>query len=214
MTILNRILCSAIVGALLIPVSQAVLANAENRLKDPGFELKLPPDQGGWILFDESRFSPHQAHSGSESMFNWGFSRTVPTSPFLLGTVSGAYQEFPAEPGSRWRLSGYGATADGIKGASAFGIVQVSFFDAAGNDLGTVETANADKPRAKTSNQVNSQTPAGEWVYLDTGIVTAPAATAKIHAFTLFVDYSGSGVSQGVHFDDLKLCALNGSDCQ
>ncbi|MCP4230267.1 MAG: hypothetical protein GY771_08985, partial [bacterium] len=87
-----------------------------------------------------------------------------------------------------------------------------------GKDLGTVETADANGPRAKTSHQVNSETPAGEWVVLDTGVVTAPANTAKIHAFTLFVDYSGSDISQGVYFDDLTLCAFDagedGSDCK
>ena len=214
MKITTRVFYTALLGALLAPVSQAVLANDENLLKDASFELKLSPEQGGWILFDESRFSAREARSGSGSMFNWGFSRTVPSPPFLLGTVSGSYQEFPAEPGSRWRLTGYGAAPNGLKGTPAFGIVQVSFFDADGNDLGTVETAGARKPRAKTSNQVNSKTPPGEWVFLDTGIVTAPANTAKIHAFTLYVDYSGSNISQGVHFDDLTLCALDGSDCR
>ena len=214
MKITTRVFYTALLGALLAPVSQAVLANDENLLKDASFELKLSPEQGGWILFDESRFSAREARSGSGSMFNWGFSRTVPSPPFLLGTVSGSYQEFPAEPGSRWRLTGYGAAPNGLKGTPAFGIVQVSFFDADSNDLGTVETAGARKPRAKTSNQVNSKTPPGEWVFLDTGIVTAPANTAKIHAFTLYVDYSGSNISQGVHFDDLTLCALDGSDCR
>ena len=44
---------------------------------------------------------------------------------------------------------------------------------------------------------------------LDTGVVTAPENTAKVHAFTLFVDYSGSGIAQGVYLDDLVLCTLD-----
>ena len=50
-------------------------------------------------------------------MYNWGFSRTIPAQSFLLGIVSGGFQEFDAGPGSRWRLSGYGSTPTPIKGA-------------------------------------------------------------------------------------------------
>ena len=95
----------------------------------------------------------------------------------------------------------------------AFGILQVSFFDAKGNDLGTVETAGSKTSRAKTSNEVNNGSPAGEWVFLDTGIATAPAETATIQAFTLYVDYSGADIAQGVYFDDLSLCVVTNDDC-
>ncbi|MDH3630641.1 MAG: hypothetical protein OER98_05925 [Gammaproteobacteria bacterium] len=209
------VLCTALLCTLLISTPRAAHADVDNLLSDTSFELKLPPDQGGWILFDESMFSPDEAHSGSQSMFNWGFSRSVPYPPYFVGTVSGSFQEFPAGPGSRWQLTGYGVTPTGLKGAPAFGIVQVSFFDALGNDLGTVETAGSSTPLARTSNKVNSQTPAGEWIFLDTGIATAPKGTATVQAFTLYVDFSGSDTSQGVYFDDLNLCALkDDSTCE
>lgn len=213
------VLCTALLGTLLGLAPVAVLADDGNLLGDPGFELQLPPDQGGWILFDESRFSPDQARSGGQSMFNWGFSRSVPYPPYYVGTVSGSFQEFPASPGSRWRLTGYGVTPTKLRGAPAFGIVQVSFFDALGKDLGTVETASSTTPLARTSNKVTGQTPVGEWVFLDTGIATAPAGTATVQAFTLYVDFSGSDRSQGVYFDDLSLCAVedddsDGSNCK
>ncbi len=184
-------------------------------LKDGGFEDQLAPNQGGWVMFDNSRISIDHARTGKTSMFNWGFSRTQPLPPFLIGGASGSFQEFAAEPGSRWRLSGYGMAANSIKGQAAYGILQISFFDAEGNDLGTVETDDNDSKTAmaKTSKQINSKTRVGEWVMLDTGVATAPAGTTAIHAFTLFVDYSGAGISQGVHFDDLSLCQLAaGSD--
>jgi hypothetical protein len=114
-------------------------------------------------------------------------------------------------------LTGFGKTPNELKGTPAFGIVQVSFFDSRGKDLGTVETAGNTTTRARISNDVNSQSPVGEWIFLDTGIATAPEGTATVQAFTLFVDYSGSGISQGVYFDDLSLCALgedgDESDC-
>ena len=167
------LLSIALLGTLLVPATQAALADDDtNPLKDASFELQLAPDQGGWMLFKDSMFSSDEAHSGNQSMFNWAFSRTIPFPPFLVGAVSGSYQEFPATPGSQWRLTGFGMTPAALEGTPAFGIVQVSFFDARGKDLGTVETAGNNTTRAKTSNEVNSRTPAGEWVLLDTGIAT------------------------------------------
>lgn len=206
------VLCTALLSALLVSAPQATGANNENPLRDASFELQQSPDQGGWTLFDNSSFSADEARSGDQSMFNWGFSRTVAYPPYFIGTASGSFQEFPAGPGSRWQLTGFGVTPTVLDGKPAFGILQVSFFDAQGNDIGTVETADSSTPRAKTSNEVNSLTPAGEWTFLDTGIATAPAGTATVQAFTLYVDFSGSNTSQGVYFDDLSLCALDDDD--
>ena len=206
------VLCTALVSTLLVFPPQSALADNSNPLKDASFELQLPPDEGGWTLFEESRFSPNEARSGGQSMLNAGLSRTVAFPPFFVGSVSGSYQEFPADPGSRWRLTGYGAAPTALQGTPAFGVVQVSFFDAGGKDIGTVETAGNATARAKTSNEVNSQSPVGEWIFQDTGIVTAPADTATVQAFTLYVDYSGTNTAQGIYFDDLNLCALKGED--
>ncbi|MDH3614733.1 MAG: hypothetical protein OES10_15850 [Gammaproteobacteria bacterium] len=206
------ILCTALLCTLLVSTPQAALADEHNPLRDASFELQLPPDQGGWILFDESLISSDRARSGRQSMYNAGLSRTVAYPPYFVGTVSGSFQAFPADPGSRWRLTGFGLTHTTLQGTPAFGIVQVSFFDTAGDDLGTVETADSTTAKAKTSNEVNNQTPVDEWIFLDTGIATAPAGTATVQAFTLYVDYSGSNTAQGVYFDDLSLCALEDDD--
>lgn len=213
MRISTIIPCFALLGALLVPSPHVVLADDHsNPLEDAGFEQQLAADDGGWTLFEQSKFSSDQARSGGQSMYNGGFSRTVAYHPFFVGTVSGSFQEFPADPGSQWRLTGYGAAFTELQGTPAFGIVQVSFFDAEGNDLGTVETAGSKSSRAKTSNEVNNQTPAGEWTFLDTGIATAPEGTATVQAFTLYVDYSGADIAQGVYFDDLSLCTVQGDD--
>jgi hypothetical protein len=102
-------------------------------------------------------------------------------------------------------LTGYGLTPSPLLGDPAFGLVQVSFFDIFGNNLGTVETAGTGTP-AKVSNLVDGSATPGEWIFLDTGIATAPAGTAYIQAFTLYVDFSGN--IQGVYFDDLTLRVL------
>jgi hypothetical protein len=205
------LLCTALIGASLLYAPTA-LAETVTLLRDTSFELQLPPDEGGWTLFEKSVFSRLQARSGNQSMFNGGISRTISYHPYFVGIVSGSFQEFPADEGSRWRLTGFGLAPIALKGTPTFGIVQVSFFDADGNDLGTVETVGDTAARAKTSNEVNRQTPPGEWVFLDTGIATAPAGTAAVQAFTIYVDFSGSNTSQGVYFDDLTLCALDEGD--
>lgn len=196
---------TAIIAISLFSLAATALADSHNVLKDSSFEDKLSPDDGGWELFKESQYSNKQARSGKQSMFNWGYSRTVPYPPGFIGTVSGSFQEFPAEPGSQWRLTGYGIAPVKLDGGPAFGIVQVSFFGADGKDLGTVETIGNRVAKAKTSNEINSESPAGEWIMLDTGVATAPVGAVTIQAFTLYVDFSGSNVAQGVFFDDLVL---------
>ena len=193
---------------LLLSSLHATVAAQTNLLNDSGFDQQLPSHQGGWTLFDQSEFSSDQARSDGTSMLNWGFSRTIAFPPYLTGSVSGSFQEFDAEAGSRWQLTGYGNAPVPLKGQTAFGILQVSFFDADGKDLGTVETADAKTPVAKISNKVNRESPAGEWIFLDTGVATAPEGTVKVQAFTLYVDYSDSNISQGVYFDDLNLQRL------
>ena len=199
---------TASIAISLFALAPAALADSHNLLQDAGFEDKLSSDDGGWTLFKESQYSKKQARSGKQSMFNWGYSRTVPYPPGFIGTVSGSFQEFPAQPGSQWRLTGYGMAPVKLDGGPAFGIVQVSFFGADGKDLGTVETVGNRVARAKTSNEVNSESPVGEWIMLDTGIATAPEGAVAVQAFTLYVDFSGSNVAQGVFFDDLVLCEV------
>ncbi len=197
--------------AVLLAGTPCAAATDDNSLVDPGFEQRLKPANGGWRMFEISMYSKNQARSGSWSMFNGGFSRSVPYHPYFVGNVSGAYQEIDANPGSRWRLVGYGLTPRPLEGGSSYGIIQLSFFDAEGNDLGTIETASGDT-KALTSNRVDGKSPAGEWVRLDTGVATAPAGTKTVQAFTLYVDFSGADVTQGVYFDDLILCALDDAD--
>lgn len=203
---------SALLLVLAFCIPALLAAEESDLLVDPGFELRLPPEQGGWTLFERTRFSSDEARTGEGSMLNSGFSRNVAFPPFLLGNASGAFQEFPAAAGSRWRLTGFGMTTSKLKGLPAFGILQLSFFDDDGKDLGTVETAGDGTTRAKTSNEVNARSNVDEWIFLDTGIATAPEGTVAVQAFTLYVDFSGANTAQGVHFDDLTLCKLEEDD--
>ncbi len=169
---------------------------AGNLLVDPGFELQTPPEQGGWSYWNGWFSADFGAHSGQWAMLESGWY-----------SVAGSVEQFPAAPGSQWRLTGYGMAPFGLVGSEenpAYGIVQFTFFDIFGNDLGTVETQEAEWP-AKLSNPVDPSAPAGEWVFLDTGVATAPTGAAYIQAFTIYVEYSGKIWEQWVCFDDLDL---------
>jgi hypothetical protein len=193
----RKVLSAVLVAAALVAVPSTV--HAWNVLVDPRFERQTPPDQGGWILFGGA-FSTDQARSGHWSMLDR-----------FCGVYGGlgSYEQFPAAPGSRWRLTGYGLVPASIVGdpGAIFGIIQVTFFDASGNDLGTLETVGAPFP-AKTSAHLDAMTFPLQWQFLDTDAVTAPAGAAFVQAFTLWIDFTGRGECQGASFDDLRLDVL------
>jgi hypothetical protein len=141
-------------------------------------------------------------------VFSSDYARTGQWSQFVsaFNNVTGSFEQFPAAPGSQWRLAGHGlAVPSPLLGVFSFGLVQVTFIDIFGNDLGTVETAGNTLP-AKVSNLVDGTVPG--WNYLDTGTATAPEGAAYIQAFTLYIDFSGIPNGQGVYFDDLNLRIL------
>ena len=199
---------TALIGTALLAVLSSTSLPAGNLLIDPGFELQTPADQGGWMIFYGEWFLDGVAHSGNWSMASSGYY-----------SVAGCFEQFPAAPGSKWRLTGYGMAPFPLQGsdpngdAPAYGLVQFSFFDIHGNDLGTVETQGAQYP-AKLSNTVDPSTPANEWVFLDTDVATAPEGTAYIQAFTIYVEFSGAFWDQGVLFDDLDLEIVNANHGQ
>jgi len=161
---------------------------AQNILVDPGFET-----QTGWSLFNGAGYSQTYAHSGTWSMFDT-----------TANNAAGSFEQFAASPGMEFDLTGYALTPAALLGSPAFGILQITYFDSANNNLGTVQTSPGN---ALTSMQINGSTTPGAWNFLDTGIATAPANTAYLQAFTLYVDFSGN-VNQGVYFDDLSLVAV------
>ena len=191
MKMMTKIAAALLVNATL--TFGALNSHGQNLLIDPGFELQTPASAGGWTTFS-GFFSTDFAHSGNWSMLDVGFF-SIPVT----------FQQFPAAPGSQWQMTGYGLTPSPLLGDPAFGIIQVSFFDIFGNDLGTVETAGTGTA-AKISNEVDGSATPGQWIFLDTGIATAPAGTAYIQAFTVYIDFSGN--VQGVYFDDLTLRVL------
>lgn len=185
---------AALCLCLAVAANAANCSTAGNVLVDPGFELQTPAASGGWISFG--------------GVSSTAYPRTGQWSQFVsaFNNVTGSFEQFPAAPGSQWRLAGYGlAVPSPLLGIDSFGLVQVTFIDIFGNDLGTVETAGNTFP-AKTSNPVDGTAPG--WNYLDTETATAPEGAAYILAFTLYIDFSGIPNGQGVYFDDLNLQVL------
>jgi hypothetical protein len=174
--IVRRAALGFVLGVCLADLATAAACDdLANALRDPGFERQTPADRHGWITFGGA-FSPEYARRGRWSMLDAA----------AFGTA-GSYQQLPAVP---------------LRGSPAFGIIQVSVFDASGKDLGTVETVGQPFP-ALTSAPVDAGTPINTWTRLDTGTATAPAGAAFIQAFTLYIDSSGN--YQRVFFDDLDL---------
>ena len=136
----NKKALSIVLLAAFASAPLAAVADEHTPLVDASFEIETPADEGGWTLFDESVISSEHARTGEQAMYNAGLSQTTTYPPYFVGMASGSFQEFPAEPGSRWQLTGYGMTPVSLDGTPAFGIVQISFFDADGKDIGTVET--------------------------------------------------------------------------
>lgn len=190
----NLLGCAAVLCLCAASAVNAQDCPVGNPLGDPGFETQIPFGLPwhwgtGWDLFGSAFFSNNYARGGHGSM--------LIADPYWQG--GGSYQQFPAAPGSQWRVTGYGFTPVQLD-PGPFGFVMVSFFDIYGRDLGTVETSGRG---AKTSAPIDYTTPPGTWTPLDTGTATAPDGTAFVQAFTL-----SAGAPQGMYFDDLSLTIL------
>jgi hypothetical protein len=168
-----------------------------NLLADPGFEsgTPVPGGIGGWEPFNGAAFSMAQAYSGIWSM-----------EMITTNNVPGAFQVLPASPGDVFTLTGFGlAPVQLVAGPdqAAFGGIQFTFFDAAGTDLGTVETgpglAAAD---FRGPNEAAGDFTPGVWEPLSV-TATAPAGTVTVQAFPIYIDFSGN--TQGIYVDDMAL---------
>jgi hypothetical protein len=191
--VLSTLACIAI-----FTLAMSTTSNAANILVDPGAEQGIstanpPTGYGqGWAFFNGAGFSTAFSLSGTQSL-----------ALVTQNNVPGAFQQFAANPGEAWTMTGFGMTPTALNGAPGFGILQITFFsgpNGTGSNLGTVETAPG---TAKASAQINNTTTPGVWTPLSvTG--HAPATTQSMQAFALVVDFGSSG-PEGVYFDDMTL---------
>jgi PEP-CTERM motif len=171
---------------------------AQNLLVDPGFEsgTAVPSGIGGWAPVNGAAFSTTVARTGTESMFDNG-----PGGGF---SVPLSFQYVSATAGSQYDLTGFGlfTTAPAADSTgNSYGALQITFWSGAngtGSNLGTVQTTPGN---ALVSNKINSTSPTGQWIALDTGIVTAPAGAQSAEAFTIVVN----NLPVSAYFDDISL---------
>jgi hypothetical protein len=189
--------------AWLVAFSWGAAAQAQNLLADPGFETGGVPaivgGIGGWTTFNEAGFVTFPVLSGVYSMINAGIGGF---------SVPGAFQTLPAAPGMEYDLTGFGYAPFEPSPGMTFGALQITFFDGpggTGDNLGTTDVSAGGMPtgpgNAQLSGQINSSSPTGVWIPLDTGIAQAPPGAESLQVFTIVVDQNPAIV----FFDDLSL---------
>jgi hypothetical protein len=150
-------------------------------------------------LFNGAAFSTAHARTGTTSMFdNGGGGFSTP----------GDFETFSTTAGSQYDLTGFGYIAVAPGAGASFGQLQITFFSGAngtGANLGSIDISTGGNAtgagNAQPSAPINSASPVGQWIALDTGIAQAPAGALSLQAFTISVDQNPTAV----YFDDLSL---------
>ena len=178
---------------------------AANLLIDPGFESGAPGQSnpiplpggagGGWAVFNGATFSTAHPETGLWSIQEpqnagqaWNFQ-----APYqVIGGVSA---------GQQFTLTADFMTPTGITEASSFApaIIQMTFFNAAGTDIGTVETSGAGA-------KANSYTPAAinTW-FTGTVTATAPAGAAYVAPYLAFMENGSQTGPDALYWDNAAL---------
>jgi hypothetical protein len=173
-----------------------------NSLVNPGFETNAVlnaapvPGAAGWTTFGN-------AFTVSSNGFP---TRTGIGSLMLAGSggfgVPGAYQAFPASPGEHWDFQGYLLATNTLAADATFGLLKIVWNDGV-NDLnpGTAiigSAVNGANPGIEALPHLDSTATPNTWIFAHAQGV-APASTAQVKLYALFVDQSaGTGF-----FDDL-----------
>ena len=200
MKITTKILSSGIgvVAAFALSVS----STQANLLVDPGFESGAPGQVnpiplpggagGGWAVFNGAAFSTAAAETGTYGIIEsqgigqaWNFQ-----APYqVVGGVSA---------GQLFSLSADFMTPTGITQASPFDpvIIQMTFFDAAGTDIGTVETGGVG------ANAVAYTPAAANIWYTATVSATAPAGAAYVAPYLAFMENGSQTGADTLYWDN------------
>jgi hypothetical protein len=174
-------------------------------LVDPGLELGTPAgaeNTGGWSFFNGASQSNDIAHSGN-------FSMKLPDNL----NVPGAFETYNigVTPGAKFDFTAFGLTSEKLAPPGAannntsFGGIQATFFsgdNGAGTNLGTIETGAGN---AIFSNHIDSTSPVGVWIPLNTGVFTAPAGAQSIQIFGIGIFPQGQDASGAIYVDDFAL---------
>jgi hypothetical protein len=170
----------------LLAVAGAVSAANANQLTNPGFESGY----SGWTSFgnayteSSSAASLFPAHGGDRMAkmfgnFSGGFN------------VTGAFQSFAAAEGQIWSIDcfSYNWSADAMSGGN-WAVMKIAFFNAGNTEIGFAETRILD-----------AASPRDTWLDNTPAVGVAPAGTASVGAFLLFLQPEFAGGA--AWFDDV-----------
>jgi hypothetical protein len=169
-----------------LAVAGAVSAANANQLTNPGFESGY----SGWTSFgnayteSSSAASLFPAHGGDRMAkmfgnFSGGFN------------VTGAFQSFAAAEGQIWSIDcfSYNWSADAMSGGN-WAVMKIAFFNAGNTEIGFAETRILD-----------AASPRDTWLDNTPAVGVAPAGTASVGAFLLFLQPEFAGGA--AWFDDV-----------
>jgi PEP-CTERM motif len=172
---------------------------SKGQLIDPSAEAGTtgPNGVGGWGTFGGAAFSADVAHSGTNSIKEFGAGGF---------SVPGAFQTFNAAPADAWTMTGFALTP-GINTNLAladFGGLQITFFAGplgTGANLGTVETSPGN---AFFGNKITGASAANVWIPVSV-TAHAPAGTESVQMFAITIDQTPTHI----YFDDMAESATS-----
>ena len=191
-----------ITGAFGIAAALALTSSAQaNLLVDPGFESGAPAQpnpillpggvNGGWAVFNGAAYANAAAETGS-----WGLMGTE--NPGQAWNFEASYQVVGGViAGQQYTLTADFMTPTGItEGAGGYipAVIQLTYFNAAGTDLGTVETGGVGA-------KANQFMPTGVW---QTGSVTAtaPAGAVYVAPYLAFMENGSQTGTDILYYDN------------
>lgn len=174
-----------------------------NLLADASFEGFTHPvsGNGGWALFNNASVS------GSEVAPQDGFAALKTFGPFQgSSNASGAFQNVPASPGQQFEGSvwAYSPSFDSILGKQNFTNITLSFVNAAGQVIGSVNfSPGTNEKNTPIFDGRDPNMPQDQWIQYTVDAV-APAGTAFVRESLFFIqvyhpittfpgDYNGNG---------------------
>jgi hypothetical protein len=199
---------------------------SNNLLADGSFETFSAPASdgtGGWTLFNNAfpdtgpppsaactapRTCPAgtgNPQDGSLDLKTYG--------PFLgSNNASGAFQNVPASPGQQFEGSvwAYTPTSDSIYGKQNYTNITLSFVDANGNVIGSVNySPGTNEKNTPIFDGRDANMPENQWVQYTVDAV-APASTAFVRESLFFIQlyHGGVGDPGAVWFDNASLVLL------
>jgi hypothetical protein len=174
-----------------------------NLLADASFEGFTHPvsGNGGWALFNNASVS------GAEVAPQEGFASLKTYGPFQgSSNASGAFQNVPASPGQQFEGSvwAYSPSFDSILGRQNFTNITLSFVNAAGQVIGSVNfSPGTNEKNTPIFDGRDPNMPQDQWIQYTVDAV-APAGTAFVRESLFFIqvyhpgafagDYNGNGV--------------------